>query len=63
MERIPLSEYVSRKSQELSAAMLGCRQSAISKALAVGREITVITKDDGTVEAWEWKRVLMPKQK
>lgn len=55
MERIPLEEFVSSKGQEKTAEIFGIRQSAISKALAFGRNITVIIHDDGRVEAEEVK--------
>ncbi|WAT10111.1 Cro/CI family transcriptional regulator [Rouxiella badensis] len=55
MERISLQEFVSSKGQEKTAELFGIRQSAISKALALGRKITVIIHDDGRVEAQELK--------
>lgn len=55
MERISLQEFVSSKGQEKTAELFGIRQSAISKALALGRKITVIVHDDGRVEAQELK--------
>jgi len=55
MERISLQEFVSIKGQEKTAELFGIRQSAISKALALGRKITVIVHDDGRVEAQELK--------
>lgn len=55
MERISLETFASRKGQEKTAELFGVRQSAISKALALGRKITVIVHDDGRVEAEETK--------
>ena len=55
MERISLQEFVSSKGQEKTAELFGIRQSAISKALALGRKITVIVYEDGRVEAQELK--------
>ncbi|ERK06077.1 hypothetical protein J8631_09820 [Serratia fonticola] len=55
MERISLQDFVSSKGQEKTAELFGIRQSAISKALALGRNITVIVHDDGRVEAQELK--------
>lgn len=55
MERISLETFASRKGQEKTAELFGVRQSAISKALALGRKITVIVHDDGRVEAEELK--------
>lgn len=55
MKRLPLSIFVSQKGQEKAAEMFGVRQSAISKALSSGRNITVIISDDGSVEAEELK--------
>ncbi|WP_426576307.1 Cro/CI family transcriptional regulator [Xenorhabdus stockiae] len=53
MERIPLSDFVSQKGQEEAASLFGVNQSAISKALAIGRKITVIVHRDGRIEAEE----------
>ncbi|PHM22119.1 Cro/CI family transcriptional regulator [Xenorhabdus budapestensis] len=55
MERISLSDFVSQIGQGETAALFGVRQSAISKALAIGRNITVIVHQDGRVEAEELK--------
>jgi predicted DNA-binding protein (UPF0251 family) len=55
MERITLSDFVSQKRQEETASLFGVNQSAIIKALAIGRKITVIVHSDGKVEAEELK--------
>ncbi|KLU14037.1 MULTISPECIES: Cro/CI family transcriptional regulator [Xenorhabdus] len=55
MERIPLSDFVSQIGQEETASLFGINQSAISKAIAIGRRITVIVHHDGRVEAEELK--------
>ncbi|AOM42604.1 Cro/CI family transcriptional regulator [Xenorhabdus hominickii] len=55
MEKIPLSDFVFQKGQEEAASLFGINQSAISKALSVGRKITVIVHLDGRVEAEELK--------
>ncbi|MCC8421975.1 Cro/CI family transcriptional regulator [Photorhabdus thracensis] len=55
MDRIPLSDFVSKNGQQETAALFGIRQSAISKALSIGRKITVIVHSDGRIEAEEIK--------
>ncbi|EFM4464639.1 Cro/Cl family transcriptional regulator, partial [Escherichia coli] len=51
MKKETLADYVYRFGQKKAAKDFGVAQSAISKALLVGREIYVKTFDDGTVEA------------
>lgn len=53
MERISLAQFADREGQDKAARLLGVYQSAISKALAVGRNITVTIADDGSIEAEE----------
>ncbi|AGG31972.1 Cro/CI family transcriptional regulator [Morganella morganii] len=55
MERIPLTTFATEVGQHKTAEMLGVRQSAISKAILKKRNIYVIKKQDGTVEAEEVK--------
>ncbi len=51
--KILLKEFVKEVGQEKAANAIGVHQTAISKALKVGREIYVTKKSDGTVEAEE----------
>lgn len=55
MEKLPLSVFVSRNGQEKAAEIFNVRQSAISKALSSGRNITVTILEDGKVIAEELK--------
>lgn len=53
MKRTPLTKFVAERTQEDCAALLGCTQGAISKALRVGRSVIVTEHDDGTYSAEE----------
>lgn len=53
MKRTPLTTFVDERTQEECAALLGCTQGAISKALRVGRSVFVTEHDDGTFSAEE----------
>lgn len=53
MKRTPLTTFVGERTQEECAALLGCTQGAISKALRVGRAVFVTELDDGTFSAEE----------
>ncbi|OEO24046.1 hypothetical protein AX279_19630 [Pseudomonas sp. J237] len=55
MKRIPLSQFVEDRGQIDSALILGVTQGAISKALRVGRDITVTEHSDGSFSAVELK--------
>ncbi|MEY0337819.1 Cro/CI family transcriptional regulator [Providencia stuartii] len=55
MKRIPLTTFATEIGQNKVAEMLGVRQSAISKAILKKRNIYVIQKSDGTIEAEEIK--------
>lgn len=55
MEKLPLSVFVSRNGQEKAAEIFNVRQSAISKALSSGRNITVTIFENGQVIAEELK--------
>ncbi|EJD6506555.1 hypothetical protein EX227_15395 [Providencia rettgeri] len=55
MKRIPLTAFATEIGQNKAAEMLGVRQSAISKAILKKRNIYVIQKSDGTIEAEEIK--------
>lgn len=55
MRRITLNEFAIEKGQIEAAALLGLRQSSVSKALRVGRDIYVTEHDDGTYSAEEVK--------
>ncbi len=55
MERIPLTAFATELGQNKAAELLGVRQSAISKAILKKRNIFVIKKQDGTVQAEEVK--------
>ena len=57
MKKETLADYVYRFGQKKAAKDFGVAQSAISKALLVGREIYVKTFDDGRVEAEEVRPV------
>ncbi len=54
-QRIKLKEYASRFGQTKTANDLGVYQSAIFKAIASRRNITVIVHEDGSVSAEELK--------
>ncbi|HEF8772446.1 TPA: hypothetical protein RG734_001437 [Providencia stuartii] len=55
MKRIPLTAFATELGQNKVAEMLGVRQSAISKAILKKRNIYVIQKSDGSIEAEEIK--------
>ncbi|MEB7891001.1 Cro/CI family transcriptional regulator [Hafnia alvei] len=55
MEKLSLSEFVSRNSQDKVAKVFGVHQSAICKAIADERQITVTIHDNGKIEAIEQK--------
>lgn len=55
MKRYHLSEFAKKFGQGQTAKKLGIYQSAVSKALRTGRNITVLVHDDGRVEAEEIK--------
>ncbi|GAA0517491.1 Cro/CI family transcriptional regulator [Tatumella terrea] len=55
MEKLTLSAFVSRNGQEKAAEVFNCRQSAISKAISSGRNITVTILENGKVIAEELK--------
>lgn len=61
MQKITLKDYASQEGQAKAAAQLGVRQSAISKAIRAGRNVTVFIHDDGRIEAEELKS--FPNQK
>ncbi|SER30071.1 MULTISPECIES: Cro/CI family transcriptional regulator [Rosenbergiella] len=55
MEKLSLSAFVSRNGQEKAAEAFNCGQSAISKAISSGRNITVTIFENGKVIAEELK--------
>jgi len=55
MQRIKLKDYAKQFGQTKTAQDLGVYQSAIFKALAAERDITVIVHEDGSVSAEELK--------
>ena len=55
MTKLTLKEFAEKEGQVNAAMRLGVRQSAVSKALRLGRKIFVVIHPDGTVEAEEIK--------
>jgi predicted transcriptional regulator len=53
MRHIPLTEFAAEHGQTKAAEMLGITQGALSKALRVGRRVTVSFGDDGSLTAQE----------
>ncbi|QIE88001.1 Cro/CI family transcriptional regulator [Pseudomonas nitroreducens] len=53
MRRITIHDFADEKGQVKAAALLGIRQSSLSKALRVGRDIYVTEHDDGSFSAEE----------
>lgn len=53
MNKVTLADYVKENGQAKAADIIGVHQTAISKAVRVGRKIFIITKPDGSVEAEE----------
>lgn len=53
MSRITLKEFASDYGQIKAASLLGMSQSALNKALQVGRDVYVTKKSDGTYSAEE----------
>ncbi|MEX2952546.1 Cro [compost metagenome] len=53
MEKITLADYVEANGQAKAADMIGVHQTAISKAVRVGRKIFIKKMPDGTIEAEE----------
>ncbi|MCW1973489.1 UNVERIFIED_ORG: putative DNA-binding protein (UPF0251 family) [Pantoea agglomerans] len=55
MKTLTLKEFAEEVSQAKAAVKLGVRQSAISKAIRTGRNVTVSISPDGSVKAQEIK--------
>lgn len=55
MKTLSLKDFADEVSQEKAAVQLGVRQSAISKAIRSGRNVTVKIYPDGSVKAEEIK--------
>ncbi|MDU4656150.1 Cro/CI family transcriptional regulator [Klebsiella oxytoca] len=55
MKKLTLKEFADQEGQVKAASKLGIRQSAISKALMLKRNIFVLVHPDGTTEAEEVK--------
>jgi predicted XRE-type DNA-binding protein len=55
MEKLTLKEFADRFGQESAASALGVKQSAISKAIRVKRNVTVTLLKDGAASAEEIK--------
>lgn len=55
MKTLTLKEFAEEVSQAKAAFQLGVRQSAISKAIRTGRNVTVRIFPDGSVKAEETK--------
>lgn len=53
MSSTQLKDFVRERGQPEAAMLLGVTQGALSKAIRVGRNITVISKPDGTFSAEE----------
>ncbi|NNS07303.1 Cro/CI family transcriptional regulator [Erwinia sp. JH02] len=53
MEKIPLADYVKQNGQAKAADAIGVHQTAISKAVRVGRKIFITTLANGKIEAEE----------
>ncbi|HHQ6589181.1 TPA: Cro/CI family transcriptional regulator [Serratia fonticola] len=53
MEKITLADYVEANGQAKAADLIGVHQTAISKAVRVGRKIFIKKMPDGTIEAEE----------
>lgn len=54
MRRITLKELAEEKGQTQAAALIGIRQSSLSKALRLGREVFVTEQEDGS---WKGEEV------
>ena len=61
MEKIPLGEYVRENGQAHTADVIGVHQTAISKAVRVGRQIFITRLPDGRVAAEEIRPFPTPK--
>jgi predicted DNA-binding protein (UPF0251 family) len=53
VKKLPLTDYVKDRGQANAAAELGVHQTAISKALRIGRNVVVTQMPDGSVTAEE----------
>ncbi|HAF1404926.1 TPA: hypothetical protein G8O12_003738 [Salmonella enterica] len=53
MKKFSLAEFVREHGQPKTAEIFGIKQSAISKALRLNRNITIIQQADGTYEGEE----------
>lgn len=53
MDKLTLADYVKENGQAKAADAIGVHQTAISKAVRVGRKIFVTTLPDGRVQAEE----------
>lgn len=62
MEKISLGEFVKENGQANAAEAIGVHQTAISKAVRVGRKIFVTRLPDGKVVAEEFRPFPKSKQ-
>lgn len=53
--KISLAQYVSEVGQAKAAAAIGVHQTAISRAVRVGRQIYILKLPDGEVKAIEYR--------
>lgn len=53
MRLIPLAEFAKEHGHTRAAKILGCTQGALSKAIRIGRAVSVTENDDGTYSAQE----------
>lgn len=53
MDKLTLADYVKENGQAKAADAIGVHQTAISKAVRVGRKIFITTLPDGRVQAEE----------
>ena len=53
MDKVTLADYVKENGQAKAADIIGVHQTAISKAVRVGRKIFITTLPDGQVVAEE----------
>jgi len=57
MNKITLKDFVSKYGQKSTGQLIGVTQGAVGQMLQNRREIYMVERADGLIEAWEWKPI------
>jgi hypothetical protein len=57
MKETPLKQFCEENTQNAAADIIGCTQGAVWQMLREGREVYIVTQDDGSQSAYEKKPV------